>query len=278
MLSKGFSLLVLLLLSVVGCLAQVDAVALRYRFEKGKTYRYMVETQVQGIQKIMNHEEGVTVNRTDVVRMEIRDANDSLLKASVSYEGIFGEMQTRQQRSMINGEGIIGKKVEWTFTSRGKTVAIAKVDTFKESPVIGDPVINFRGMILPLPDQLLQVGDTWMWTEPDTFQAMGGKIIVAPEIECKVAGYEDKANYRCLKITYSGKVSIEGNGALQGAEYSMTGESKSEGTVYFVPQEGIVVAQESTQEQETRTDLFGPRSMTIIGMQTVKASVQLLKK
>lgn len=52
MLSKGFSLLVLLLLSVVGCLAQVDAVALRYRFEKGKTYRYMVETQVQGVKRL----------------------------------------------------------------------------------------------------------------------------------------------------------------------------------------------------------------------------------
>jgi len=280
MLSKAFSLLVLFIFGGTVSSAQVDsgAVTLRYNFEKGKTYRYMVETEAKVTQRIQRQENVSTINRTDVVRIDIHDVSDSMLTAFVSYESIFGELQTRQQRITIGGQGFTGKKVKWTITNLGKTITIAKVDTFAESQAIGDPISNFKQLVIPLPRKLLQVGDAWTQTEPDTINAMGSQFISVPDIEYKVTDYETKANYNCLKITYKGKVSFEGKGTMQGVTFSVTGESKPEGTVFFAPQEGVIVAQESTDDQETSTELSGPVYMLIPGTQTVKTNILLLKK
>jgi len=277
---KNTTLSLLLPLFTIYSYAQQGGI-LQYRLEKGKSYKYATEQEVKVSQEMMGRENVSDVVSTSTIILEPQDVAEN---GDITCFASFGEMVVKVHSTMMDTTldmtNMVGKKNKLVVTKFGKTISVTPIDSFPPLRMMGgfgDPAMAFRRLLVELPDKALAVGDTWTRTGPDTVSTMGGRIIITPTTEYKVVTTENKLGYNCLKITFSGKYSLEGKGSQMGAEFFITGEGKSEGTFFFTPQEGLMIALESSSDQESTVAVTGQMNMTIPQTQTIKSKVSLVQ-
>jgi hypothetical protein len=130
---------------------------------------------------------------------------------------------------------------------------------------------------IELAEKEVKDGDSWTASTADTNAQSGGQIIVAANTTYTVAGEVDTLGYKCLRITYSGKINLKGNGVNMGMNFSIEGEGPNNGTAYFAPKEGTLIAVVGTSDLETTIALTGQMSMTIPQSTASKVAIVLVK-
>jgi hypothetical protein len=158
----------------------------------------------------------------------------------------------------------VGKRIKVVMTDKGKTLSVVPIDTIPPSQVqmmAGlDPSDLFKQILLELPEKEIDVKGSWKKNNPDTISRGGMKMVIKPNIEFKVVGAEKKADYNCWKIAIIGTSSIEGNGAQRGADVTIDGTVKINGSAYIAPAEGIFVLSEQSNETEMTTTATGSQT------------------
>jgi hypothetical protein len=99
------------------------------------------------------------------------------------------------------------------------------------------------------------------------------KMIVKPDMQFKLAGMEKMGGYDCAKITFEGTASMYGTGSRQGMEMVIDGTTKSKGTAYFAPKEGLLVSVQS--ESTSDTNISGTGEQMFTATQSTSASQKL---
>ena len=106
---------------------------------------------------------------------------------------------------------------------------------------------------------------------------MGGKMVVSSHVTYTLVEPTERFGYKCYKITSKGTTSYQGKGQMMGMSMFTEGTGTVNGTIYFAPEEGILVESESTSQQELTSAVTGQQNMTIPISQSVKSSTTLQK-
>jgi hypothetical protein len=240
---------------------------LHYKFEKGKTYHYstVIESKTSG--QSMGQEFTMTSGADFDYSISLLSVNAGVLTLTVKFEKF--NIKINMPMMGFNDSTIVmreyaGKRIKVVMTDKGKTLSVVPIDTIPPSQIqmmAGlDPSDLFKQILLEFPEKEIDVKGSWKKINPDTLSRGGIKMVIKPNIEFKVAAEEKNTDYNCWKIGISGTSSIEGNGSQRGADVTLDGTVKINGSAFIAPAEGIFVLSEQSSDTDMTTTATGSQT------------------
>lgn len=257
------------------------AYKLVYKMKKGQHLKYQTTTNVQNAMEMQGREMTTSSEIASTLHFDVEEVGkDGSISYTYALDSLSITVKTPQgDQSFQNPEGMIGKRTRQMITALGKKLKSAIVDSMQIPPALaqggGGRQSAFR--FIDLPEKEVKIGDTWAASTPDTNTQMGGQVIVTPTTTYTVTGAVDTLSYKCLRLSYTGKLVIKGNGVNMGMNFTIEGEGPTSGAVYFAPKEGLLVAMTGNSDLETTVALTGQMSMTIPQSTATKLSIVLVK-
>jgi hypothetical protein len=262
--------LCLILLAAAVISSSYGGEKLRYQMVKGSTYKYVLIGDTKSTVQAMGQEMATNVGNYFGISLSVESTGPDaiILVAKVDTNLSRIESMMMKDSAMVMKE-INGKRVRLTLSPLGKMVKTVVVDTIVPSRTMqmmggANPADFLRQLFVKLPDQAVGVGDTWKNTTPDTINAQGMNLITKPDVQFKLAGTEKVGGYDCVKITFEGTASIYGTGSRQGMEMVVDGTTKSKGTTFFAPKEGLLVSIDSESTSDMNISGTGEQMFTAI--------------
>lgn len=271
---KRLSSFSLLLLFAAAAYAQ--SYDLKYDFKEGKTYIYNDVSNNELIQEMMGSEMKVYNNARTLIRMVGEGSGPDEIKMVISLDSAVSETKTPMLDTTIIFDQIIGKRTEITFNRKGEVLKkelIDSVDLSDQSMQMGQKEAL---QLTKLPDKEVAIGEKWSITKVDTLEMMGGTTIMKSEMEFMLSGKDEKLGYEVLKMPFTAKITIEGNGKVMGFVFSIEGEGVSKGDYYFSAAEGIPVLTETEQNFNITMSATGDQNIIIPITQVMKSTMSLV--
>ncbi|MDZ7290093.1 MAG: hypothetical protein ONB44_11420 [candidate division KSB1 bacterium] len=277
---KLFVGLLVMAISASLAMAAGGGYKLAYRMKKGQSLKYMANLKADQSREMQGQEtksssEGTTLTRLDVEEVA-KNGNITFVYALESFETHV--QAPGMDTTFRNPEGLLGKRTRQIISPQGKKIKSVVVDTVKLAGMLGQLGGGRQSVnLIELPEKEVKISESWTTSTTDTITQMGGKVVVTPNTTYTVAGEVDTLGYKCLRIPYAGKVTIKGEGMQMGMNFFIEGEGPTNGTVYFAPKEGLLVAMVSESNMEMTIALTGQMSMTIPQSSSTKISIVLIK-
>jgi len=261
----------------VSTAAAQQATTLVYKFAPGKSYQYKSTSDGTIIQEMMGQE------------MKIENASSmtvSLATDNVAADGAMTlvtklvEGSTKVKNPMMDTTiamtDMIGKRMKIRLKPDGTILGREVVDSVASEGRMRGAGQREAVRFHILPAKPVKTGDTWASTFVDTMDNMGGKIVNSVSSSYTVVGSEVRSGANCLKVDYTGTITIEGSGTMQGMDIYIEGGGKVTGTMYFDPSLGMVLQDEAMTETESTIAVTGQQNMTIPMSQKAKTVQTLL--
>lgn len=258
---------------------------LRYKFEKGKTYRYEIHADNAMTGQMAGQEFKADSKTTLTVMLTLDTVHpDGTMELIATLEGLQSKVDLPAmgvRDSTIDFKEMNGKRVRITMSDRGKTTDVSAIDTMPRNRMLGmmggQPTEMFRRLIPELPDQEVNLKGTWSRTSAETTQTGTMTVISKPNIQYTVAASEDHNGYQCWKIVYSGSTTTEGTGTSRGMDVTIDGTMKTGGTIFVAPAEGMLVDFDSQADIDQTQTFSGPQAGAQSLQMKIKSSSTLLK-
>lgn len=264
MIARRFSLFILVCLTFLACAVAQQSHTLKYRFVRGKVYRYADSVLVNSTQEMMGQEMKVASTIFSVTRAEVMDVkSDGGAVLMVSSDSMRIAMKSPRGDTTMTPTELVGKRTRVTIKETGDVVRRETIDTMKSGGMMRGVPQRELFRMHTLPAKPVAVGEKWNSTRSDTTEAMGGKNVSTSTIEYSLAGKEKVGGLECLKITYAGKVAITGKGSMMGMDVFTEGTGTVGGTFFFDENSGMLVADEGKFTNEMTAALTGAQNMTI---------------
>ncbi|RMD95063.1 MAG: hypothetical protein D6813_01065 [Calditrichaeota bacterium] len=281
MYKNSIKTLLVLIFSVLTAMAGLvyagEKYQLKYNFSKDKTFKYKTILDSEITQEMMGQEMQILVNGNTVVNMtsEGTDKNGNLI-LTLQFDSMNVNIKNPMfDSTLTNPAGVIGKKIRQYLTPFGKIIKTENVDSLK-MPQFTQQFTRGQGFLARLPNQPIEIGVPFKQTSKDTMNVMNGNIVAESEIEYTAQGTEKKLGYNCLKITFKGTINMEGNSKFQGMNFFIEGDGDIEGTIFFAPQEGLLISHDTINDLEMTAAMTGQQNLTIPISQSIKTSTQLV--
>jgi hypothetical protein len=257
------------------------AYKLSYRMKKGQRLKYKTNLSVQNSMEVQGSEITSGSEGASVLHLDIEEVGkDGRITYVYALDSLQLKIKTMQMDSTLkNPDGMIGKRTRQIMTAFGKKLKSVAIDSINLPGVMAQSGVSRQSAFrfIELADKAVKIGDSWTVSTADTSVQAGGKIIVNTNATYTVAGAVDTLGYKCLRLTYNGKIRLKGNGVNMGMDFSIEGEGPTSGTAYFAPKEGRLVAVVGNSDLETTVALTGQMTMTIPQSTASKLSVVLVK-
>jgi hypothetical protein len=270
-------LIALLLAASLQAISQ-EKFTLVYKMEKGKVYRYVSENSYSATQEMMGNEMTVTGDSRSIIRYETEDvAASGNLTMIVSLEESSVHTNMMGRDTTIKTTDLLGKKVRQEFSPAGKVLSQIKLDsTGGKGAGLSGRMLGDNDLIL-LPDKPVAVGEKWTVAGADTTKSEGNETITTYSSDYELVGKEVKNGHECLKLTYKKIYEITGKLQQMGMDMFMEGEGDAAGTYWFDVIQGLLIADESTVNQDITMAITGQTQMTIPSSQVIKMSNHLIE-
>lgn len=275
--------LCLMLLSVAVIASSYGGEKLRYQMNQGSTYKYILTGDTKSKVQAMGQDMATNVGNYFGISVTVEktgpDGLSLIAKVDTNVSRI--ESMMMKDSAMVMKE-INGKRVRLMLTPLGKvykTVAVDSIAPSRAMQMMGsvNPADFMRQLFVKLPEQAVGVGDTWKYTTPDTISAQGMSLITKPDMQFKIVGTETLKGYDCLKITFEGAGTVYGTGSRQGMEMVVDGTTKSKGTTYFAPKEGLLVSVQTETSSDMNISGTGEQMFTATQSSTSTQKMMLVK-
>ncbi|MBP1658378.1 MAG: hypothetical protein H6Q31_2979 [Bacteroidetes bacterium] len=264
---KSYTIAALLIALAAGPMHSLadDPYTLRMGLEQGKSYLYTDHVTASIVQEMGGQEMKSLSTSSIVSRISVDavlpDGSFSLITQLDSMTASTKSPRMDTTRVMTD---IMGKRSRVVLSPLGKVLQRAIIDSIKAAgPMMrgaaAREVIRFQ----TLPEQAVVVGAQWTVTSVDTNEMMGGKMVTGSTITYTLNGKEEKGGRTCVKIGYTGTMTIEGKGSMMGMEVFSEGKGTLSGTWHFDPAAGITVADESQMDTDVTMAMTGQQNMTM---------------
>jgi hypothetical protein len=258
---------VLALLGLVAMTAVGQTVTLKYKMEKGKTYRYADTMKINTTQEMMGQEVKVENTISAVTRVAVEDqksdGNYSLLMSTDTMRVTI--KSPRMDTTMVPTE-LLHKRTRVTATALGEVLAREVVDSLKAGAMTrGMGSISSREMLrLPVFNgKGVKSGDKWTYSKTDTQSVDMGKTISTATFDYTFAGMEKVKGRELVKLTFAGKMSVNSKGTMMGMDVFTEGGGKMSGTIYFDDKAGMLFSEDSRIDMDLTAAVKGQQNMTI---------------
>ncbi len=279
---KKWFVAVIVFVAVSGGLAK-SPYTLVYKPQLGKGMIYATESQQKTTQEMAGQEivsEGSSQSKIELMPQSL-SPNDNFI-CIARYLDKSTKLKNRLMDTTLVESDQCNKRVEIEFDKLGKVLQVTLLDSFPQPAGMMrmgaiDPKLAFKRLLRELPDRPVDLGDTWTKVTIDSISVMGMKLNVTTDPKFTLVGEEEMLGYKCLKVTYTGNVSVEGKGSQMGNEFFFEGSGKAEGTFYFAPEEGLLVSEEVITDQEMTIAISGQVNMTIPQTTSTHSKTVLVK-
>ncbi|MCI0515116.1 hypothetical protein L0128_18030 [candidate division KSB1 bacterium] len=274
--------IILLIFGFCSFLLAQTPVTFEYRLEKGKTYQYNSESTSKMTQEMMGQSHVTEVVASSLIKLVVLEtASNGDLTCHASFEKMQIKISSPQMDSTLNLGELCGKRSQVIFNKYGKTKEIVQVDSLPAGGgmmrMLGiDPKMYLRRLLMDLPEKALAPTETWTASRADTMQVMGNEMVVVPQYTYTISGRETVGGHDCVKLAIAGPFSVTGKGSQRGMEFFIEGDGKIDGMLYFADKIGVMVAMETTQEQQMSIAITGGANMTIAQNVSTKNKVTLV--
>jgi len=239
-------------------------VKLRWNLEKGKTYVY--RNDVTGNWHIEGWDQG-----------ERSGEFGNLLEIQMKIVDIVDDttFNVRETMNIIReGERREPSIQEYLMSPSGKYYAITEFDpgginrVFTEKDNYSRRKQTFDQTQPVYPDRLLKPGEMWV---QQTKVVLDDRVLTA-ENQFEVIGWEKVDKYLCLRIDYHGNYIIP----HQKREAHLLDQGKVKGTLWFAPDEGLLIQQrDSFYVSTTRTEPDAPQAAYIVESERIYKLVEI---
>ncbi|MFH0988969.1 MAG: hypothetical protein V1799_03025 [bacterium] len=256
---------------------------LRYQYQKGKSYQYIITSDMASESEAMGQPINVTAKnylKYTLIVDDINSAGNFVCTARID------SFDMKMDSPMMPGnlpdpKEFVGKRVSVTINNTGKVIEAAALDKF--SPPAGammgrTPEGMLKEAYFTPPEQEVETNVPWKSTKTDTINQpmMGFPILSNTESEYTIIGNETVGKYDCLKIAINSKSKRSGSGTTsQGMDLGIDAKGTTTGFIYFAMKEGIVVKMDTTTDMESVTSVTAPQAFTSTTISKVKATMEL---
>lgn len=250
---------------------------LQYKFEKGKTYRFANTVVSNIVQQAMGQEVKIDVIADAVQKIVAEDQVEGNMVLVTSLDSIVVTTKMPGRDTTMNLESFKDKRTRIILQPNGKIVNKEAIDSLDEAAAQLQQLNNESLRFFDLPKEEVKSGSTWSADQVDTINVMGGDMITNSKTNYTFAGVEDKAGYKCVKITFEGTGTNEGKTKMMGMELFIEGTGKTSGTLYFAPAEGLLISAEVQSDNDMTMATTGEQKMIIPITQSSKITQNLIK-
>jgi hypothetical protein len=261
-------------------LAFCGDLSLQYKLEPGSSYKYKVESSVEMVQEMMGQENVSDIDSDLLVALTADSIQGETLFLSAVYEEFVVDVSSARVDTTLSMQELLNKRIKVEMTNWGNTLDVAAIDTFPKTQMMqggSDPEQLFYRFFPKLPKEAVARDGDWQIADPDTIETMGGKVVVTPDIEYAAKGTETLQGHECLKVEYTGELTLEGEGSQQGFNFFMEGDGTVEGTYYFDVKQGIIVQIDNSSTQDVTIAITGQQNLTIPQSQVVTSKTVLVE-
>jgi hypothetical protein len=262
--------LIFTLMAISGFAFSQEAVDLKYNFVKGITFVQNTQmtqniVQTMGAQEIKMLSEVKAKNELSVENVETDGTASVLVSASdISvHSSVMGRDTTMQYKDLKD-------KVRLKIANTGKSLSSEKVDSSDVSAVVSQLDL---GKFKFLPGKSVKYGEKWQDKSVDQKKSSSGSpfdIETNSDTEYSLDSKETVGGVECLKISFSGNITVTGKGTQMGMEMVMEGTGKNEGFIYINAKTCMIVSSEENTEKNMNIAVSGPQNMTIPMTQSIK--------
>lgn len=286
----GVGLLACLWLAAeVGVGQTKEVYTLRYKGKPGKVLRY--ERQETTTREMERAGQSMQTSSQRSMRTELRtESADEVLCFTLTVRKLEGSMQGMRGSRAMDLKEFEGKRVRLCIDQLGAQKEFTPIDELprpgrggERGPGMGPPERLLGLKLLVLPENPVQVGDTWTVTYTDSVTPPAGGGFMRHEREQGKTTYtvleEGKKNgFKCLHIKTETTYSREGHGSGRGGEMSSEGDGKIIGDAWFAYEEGVLVEYTSQDTFEGTTAFSGGQMSGTSAVSTdTKVTLKLLK-
>jgi hypothetical protein len=271
--------LCLIMLSALVLSSSYGGEKLRYQMAKGSTYKYILTGDTKTNVQANGQDMATNLSNYFAISLNVESTGPDvvMLIAKVDSNKSKIESMMMKDSAMVMKE-INGKRIRLTLSPLGKITKSVPIDSIVPSRAMqmmggGNPADFLRQLFVKLPEQAVGVGETWKYTSVDTMNAQGMTIISKPDMTFKLVGSEKMGGYDCFRITFEGTASVYGTGSRQGMEMVVDGTTKSKGTTYFAPKEGVLVSVEN--ESSSDMNISGSGEQMFTATQSTKSAQKM---
>lgn len=241
-------LLLSLSLLIAASSASAQEYLAAYKFEKGKSYKYVQETKTEMTQEFSGQTMNMTIDGTMTTSMLINDIlPNGNFKVKNTIESAIIMMES-QMGNQVMGKDFVGKSFEFELKPDGYTI---KSDSmFKDAKPQEMQVLEKAVEFLPkLSGSTVELGSKWEVESVDTVG--NGQFVQKSKTTYVVKEKKNLDGIDCLIIDADRKQEISGSGSQGGAEFNISGEGKIKTTITFAIAERMVtlVNVDATEEQ-----------------------------
>jgi hypothetical protein len=266
-------------LSLLGNANAQEKFLLEYKYLKGQTYRYQDESKYESVQEISGQEYKATGSTFSLMKMIVQDVSENgditLISSLEDYKVI---AKSAYMDTTMVMKDLLNKDVQTVISKTGKMINSKQLDTTSTGKDFfgkGNNLVNTYKEFIVFPDHAIQPGDTWNDTQIDT--AKGTQMVIKTELVNTFLGVEEKNGHNCIKVGFSGKTEIGGKMTQMGMEFFMEGSGEIKGTLWFDQKLWILIAKESTNDQEMTMAMTGQMQMTIPITTTTNSTFTLIE-
>jgi hypothetical protein len=271
--------------------------SLNFRYVKGESYRYSLESNSQTMTE-MNGQERQSANAAS--QQALLTVDDIAAGGNISFISQWEKMETKSnfngRDTTIQMKNLIGKRSRIEVSAEGKILKTSMIDSIvPEAPRDGARPGNNRGggpggmmfrggrggnsairLFYP-PSKPVASGDSWQLLRSDTtFDQARNAMVTTTKINYKLGSKETKNGVECLKITYKGTKTIAGKTVRGGNESVQDSRSEMKGTIWFDAAKGIVNMEEFSEDSQSTMAITGDRAMMIPSTTFMKGTYTLV--
>ncbi len=254
------AILVTALLLNAGAFAQYK---LEYKATGPSALHYKAHTNLLTTESMMGQQAKVTVSSDQMISMtSTRSGNELVYNITIDSSSNMALMPNGDTNR--TSSPAVGKVKQARIHPNGEEISSAWLDTaFAKTPA--GQMKDFGSLFFRLPAKQVKVGSEWKQDKTDTVATGGGEgsIVVNTNSNYRLLSEETLDGIPCVKIHFSGKVTLKGATAYQGVEFGITGTGNISGTAMFDYKSGKVVRISGSSVQDLMMASSGQQKMTI---------------
>lgn len=256
--------------------ASAQTYNLNYNYEANKDYIYNITVENKMTQEVMGQEMTFNSTMKSVAKMESIGKNENgNLMFTFSLDSATVKTSSPMGDTTIVLNDVVGKRIKLELSPKGKIVKREVIDSVSGNFMTGSQVNRETINLLDLPDNEINIGDTWTVSKSDSIENAGGVFINSGLTTNKLVGKDDYNGCECLTVEFSSDMNIEGSGSMQGFDYVAEGSGKSTGTAYFNYEKGVLNGLVQKVELQMTLAGTGQQNMIIPITQEMTTSFKL---
>ena len=246
-----------------------------YKFEKGKTYKYLQELKVDITQELPGQTMNITVDGTVTSSMNILDVlSTGNFKCKTTIDNALVMVESPQGTQTM-GKELAGKAFDLEIKQNGETI---KDDSLLKGidPQDMQVVSRVLSLLPKLSDNVLSIGTKWTIEKTDTTKANGNMVTKSKTIYT-VKEKKQVDAYDCFLVEIIGDSETSGTMQQGGMDLNVNGEGKTQGTMLFAVKEGLVIQMTGDDNSEQTITVPSQQNMRIPMTQHSTIKLELLK-